>query len=227
MLRPCSLERAQPRLACRCVPRHRRRARSRAARLPRDVARLRAVGRRDGRASRARRRSPRALSRWMPRASPLALAVVRSRRRLACGPLLVLVNPVIPLHGGSPTASCAEIPGPPAHGDGGNRGLAAVRSSSCCARRHPSCSAWIGVGAVDVDRGTGAHRRRGLPAASVPWLGWAGGWSGRREAVLALERAWSSSWCVVTRSTWRGIALRGAAVVTVSGVSWRTRRYGG
>ncbi len=147
----------------------------------------------------------RGLARFMPRALALALAVPLAAQ-LACGPLLVLVNPVVPLYGvlanlvagpAAPAATvlglaaCLLTPVLP--------GLAAVIAAVAWAP-----SAWIAATAKTVTA---------LPAASVPWLE---GWGG----VTGLALLGAGVVVIVVRGRsgdTRLVVLRGAAVVGVSG----------
>ncbi|ALJ20519.1 ComEC/Rec2 family competence protein [Microbacterium sp. No. 7] len=106
------------------------------------------------------------LARWMP--SPLALAVsVPLAAQLACGPLLVLITPTIPVYG--VVANLLAAPAAPA---GTVVGLAA-----CLAAGIPvvgsglAALAWVPAAWI---AGT-AETFAGLPANALPWLeGWPG-----------------------------------------------------
>ncbi|HEX5857160.1 MAG TPA: ComEC/Rec2 family competence protein [Microbacterium sp.] len=108
----------------------------------------------------------RGMERWMPRALALALAVPLAAQ-LACGPLIVLVSPTVPLYGvlanmvAGPAAPVATI-----------TGLAA-----CLAAPFPwlasglSALAWVPAAWVAAT----AHTVAALPSALLPWFdGWAG-----------------------------------------------------
>ncbi|MFS0732928.1 ComEC/Rec2 family competence protein [Microbacterium sp. 1P10UB] len=106
------------------------------------------------------------LGRWMPR--PLALALsVPLAAQLACGPLLVLITPVVPLYGvvanllAAPAAPLATVIGLTACL---SAPLPLVQSGLAAVAWLPA--AWIA--------GT-AQTFAGLPGNAVPWLdGWAG-----------------------------------------------------
>ena len=147
----------------------------------------------------------RGLTRWLPR--PLALVIaVPLAAQLACGPLLVLVNPVVPLYGvvanlvAGPAAPVATVIGlaaclltPILPGLAGP--VAAVAWAP---------SAWVAAT---------ARAAAGLPAASIPWLE---GWGGA-AALTGLGV------CVAVVVAWRragagSLAVRVAATVVLSGV---------
>lgn len=106
------------------------------------------------------------MSRWMPH--PLALALsVPLAAQLACGPLLVLVNPTVPLYG-----VLANLLAAPAAPVGTVLGLAA-----CLAAPLPivadglAALAWVPAAWI----ATTASSMAALPGSSVPWLeGWGG-----------------------------------------------------
>ncbi|MFT4220259.1 MAG: ComEC/Rec2 family competence protein [Microbacterium sp.] len=147
----------------------------------------------------------RGLGRFMPRALALVLAVPLAAQ-LACGPLLILVNPVVPLHGvvanlvAGPAAPVATV-----------LGLAACLLApvlpwlaSAIAGVAWAPAAWVAATATTVSA---------LPAASVPW--WEG-WGGL--AALALLGACIVVLIVRVRgSPRRVLVLRGVAVVVVAG----------
>ena len=147
----------------------------------------------------------RGLTRWLPR--PLALVIaVPLAAQLACGPLLILVNPVVPLYGvianlvagpAAPAATvlglvaCLLAPVMPA--------LAGLVAGAAWAP-----SAWIAATAK-----TAAN----LPAATVPWLE---GWGG----VAALAGL-GACLAVVVAGRGRGaraLVIRVAATVALSAV---------
>ncbi|MDL9979637.1 ComEC/Rec2 family competence protein [Microbacterium sp. ASV49] len=103
----------------------------------------------------------RGLSRWMPRALALALAVPLSAE-LVCGPLLMTINPAVPLYG-----IVANLLADPAAGPATILGLAA-----CLAAPVPplqsglAALAWIPAAWI---AGT-AETVASLPARLVPWL---------------------------------------------------------
>lgn len=146
----------------------------------------------------------RALTRWMPRPLALILAVPLAAQ-LACGPLLVLVSPVVPLYGVAANL-VAGVAAPPAT----ILGLAACLLvpvapwlAAAVAWMAWVPSAWIAATAETVAT---------LPAASVPWL--EGGWG---AAALAAFGA-----CIVVlvvrggSSRARDLVLRTVALVAVS-----------
>lgn len=108
----------------------------------------------------------RALTRWMPRALALILAVPAAAQ-LACGPLLVLVNPVVPLYG-VPANLVAGVAAPAAT----VLGLAACLAAPAV----PIVAggivwlAWLPSAWIAATAETAAA----LPGASLPWL--EGGW---------------------------------------------------
>ncbi|MFT4230211.1 MAG: ComEC/Rec2 family competence protein, partial [Microbacterium sp.] len=137
----------------------------------------------------------------------LVLAVPLAAQ-LACGPLLVLVNPVVPAYGvlanlvAAPAAPAATV-----------LGLAAcllapvlpwLAGAVAAVAWVPS--AWVAATATTI---------AGMPAASLPWLG---GWPG----VAALA---GLGGCVVLlavrmrRSSAREVVLRGIAVAVLSGTA--------
>ncbi|MFV0320157.1 MAG: ComEC/Rec2 family competence protein [Microbacterium sp.] len=145
----------------------------------------------------------RGLTRVMPKALALVLAVPLAAQ-LACGPLLVLVNPTVPLYGvvanlvagpAAPVATvlglvaCLLAPVLPvvAHG------VAAIAWVP---------SAWVAATATTVTE---------LPAASLPWLdGWVG------AAALALVGACIAVLLALWRPGVRTLMLRLAATVLLS-----------
>lgn len=146
----------------------------------------------------------RGLTRHMPRALALMLAVPLAAQ-LACGPLLVLVNPVVPLYGvlanlvAGPAAPVATV-----------LGLAACLLTPLLPGLAGvvAAMAWLPSSWVAATATTSAS----LPAAAVPWLeGWAG------AAVLAVFGA-----CLFVIVAWRSTGMRGlisrlVATVALSG----------
>ena len=108
----------------------------------------------------------RALTRWMPRALALLLAVPAAAQ-LACGPLLVLVNPVVPLYG-VPANLVAGVAAPAAT----VLGLAACLAAPAVPILAGVIAwlAWLPSAWIAATAETAAA----LPGASLPWL--EGGW---------------------------------------------------
>lgn len=147
----------------------------------------------------------RGLERWMPRALALALSVPLAAQ-LACGPLIVLIAPTVPLYGvlanlvAAPAAPVATI----------------VGLAACVAAPLPwlasglAAIAWVPSAWVAAT----AQAAAALPEALVPWLeGW---WGAASLAVFGGAIA------VVIARAGRGrradAALRALATVVVAGV---------
>lgn len=139
------------------------------------------------------------LGRWMPR--PLALALsVPLAAQLACGPLLVLITPTVPLYGvaanllAAPAAPVATIVG-----------LAACLSAPLpWVQSGLAAVAWVPASWI---AGT-AHVVSALPAAQMPWLE---AWQG--AAALALVGGAVGVLIAVPRST--GRLRRGARTASL------------
>lgn len=107
------------------------------------------------------RRLATGLSRWMPRALALALSVPLSAE-LVCGPLLMTINPAIPLYG-----IVANLLADPAAGPATILGLAACLAAPLpLLRSGLAALAWIPAAWI---AGT-AQTTASLPAHLVPWL---------------------------------------------------------
>lgn len=137
----------------------------------------------------------RSMARWMPRALALALAVPLSAQ-LACGPLLVLIAPVVPTYGVlanllcEPVAPLATVIGLAACLTAGV--LPWLAAALAALAWVPST--WIAQVALTVST---------LPAASLPWLAGLPG----ALALCALGGA------LVLLLTWRAAAARGRRIL--------------
>lgn len=156
------------------------------------------------------------MQRWMPRPVALALAVPLAAQ-LACGPLLIAVNPTVPLYGvvanllAEPAAPVATV-----------AGLAA-----CLALPVPALAsglaaiAWLPAAWIAAT----AETLSSLPSGSLPWLA---GWPG--IVVLSLVGAAVCGLVLTPRPgvLWRGARrLSGALLATVVGVSAGLGALGG
>ena len=160
----------------------------------------------------------RGLERWMPRALALAFAVPLAAQ-LACGPLLVLIAPTVPVYG--VVANLLAAPAAP---------LATVLGlAACLALPLPllqsglAALTWLPAAWIAGTAGTFAH----LPNGQLPWLEGAVG-----AALLALLGAAVFLTVAVARSRWphriravaimlvaaaTGVAAGGAALTSVAG----------
>lgn len=102
------------------------------------------------------------LSRWMPRGVALALAVPLAAQ-LACGPLLIVVNPTVPLYG--VLANLLAAPAAPV--------ATVVGLAACLAVAAPvlqsglAALAWLPAAWIAAT----AQAAVALPASALPWLG--------------------------------------------------------
>ncbi|WP_457098548.1 ComEC/Rec2 family competence protein [Microbacterium sp. P5_E9] len=143
------------------------------------------------------------LARWMPRALALALAVPLAAQ-LACGPLLVLIAPSVPVYG--VIANLLAAPAAPA--------ATLVGLAACLAQPLPwlqsglAAIAWVPASWIAAT----ARLFSGLPGGQLPWLE---GWWG--AAVLA-ACGFAVGIVVLVRARARGWprALRFASVLLVA-----------
>lgn len=139
------------------------------------------------------------LGRWMPRPLSLALSVPLAAQ-LACGPLLVLITPTVPLYGVA--ANLLAAPAAPV--------ATVVGLAACLSAPFPwvqsglAAVAWVPASWI---AGT-AHVVSALPAAQMPWLE---AWPG--AATLALVGGAVGVLIAVPRST--GRLRRGARAASL------------
>ena len=153
------------------------------------------------------------LARWLPRALALALAVPLAAQ-LACGPLLVLITPTVPVYG--VLANLLAAPAAPV--------ATLVGLAACLAAPLPvlqdglAALAWLPASWI---AGDGDDRHRDSRATLLPWIE---GWPG---AVAARRRSGSRSARVIAVATGgrrRTRLLRGAALLVVALTVGRRRR---
>lgn len=145
----------------------------------------------------------RGLGRVMPRALALILSVPLAAQ-LACGPLLVLVNPTVPLYG-----VLANLVAGPAAAPATVVGLAACLTAPILPwlAHVLAAIAWLPASWIAATATTAAA----LPAASLPWLD---GWGG--VAALAFLGGCVVLLAIRAGPTRRALLARVVAVVTLS-----------
>lgn len=145
------------------------------------------------------------IARWMPRPLALALAVPLAAQ-LACGPLLILVEPTVPLYG--VVANLLAAPAAPV--------ATVVGLAACLAAPLPvlqaglAAIAWVPASWI---AGT-ASTFSGLPGAAVPWIE-----GGAGVGALALVGAAVVAVCLVPGTTARARVGRRVAAVGLAGLT--------